>query len=703
MKDDSNDAKKRDSSEVDISEALMNQSFGSLPDALASCDPIKTQILSQADRDSIQEYLSGHFEEEAAVKWSVKRVAPSPGDPDRPPSISFLGEKDYILHQMIGSGGFGEVWEAIQTSLGRTIALKYLRKDLFETGREDKTRGKALDMSFRQEALATANLEHPNIVPIHEVGVDQEGRPLIAMKRIGGRCWQEILDVDFSVLPYNKYLVKHLAVLIDVCQAVAFAHSRGIVHRDIKPSQVMVGEFGEVVLMDWGLAIMFDSELFEQHAPGSLDKDIPTLATASNPAGTLAFMAPEQTEKSAEKIGAHTDIYLLGGLLYYILTGKTPHDPDSVSQAFNQARNGIIRPMLDSPYGDEIPPSLVFLATQAMAPDPEDRIASARDFITEIENYLTGAGKREESRYIGNSVLEQLNESNLEYAELSDLLSQIAQARILDPENDAAIEAEQILRLRYAERALKNQDYVLARIQALRLDEDNKRSHYLEKANQGERRIQKQNYYQRLISLLLSLVLVWAGTTFYFVNSDMEVLNQVNRDYLKAREGYMVQYKELFQVIPLEIRLNELPQDEILVNAGGAWSEFTRALLDLLDYATSEALISDARQEKTQLARVVESQLHFFESVYLPDGIQEPEDLAVFNQPAFESFRAELDQTMPEFLSLTTREILLKWQSRANVVRITSLTFAFLAFLMIVYFVLTYVVRRKNLYLASNN
>ncbi|MCC5878258.1 MAG: serine/threonine protein kinase, partial [Candidatus Sumerlaeia bacterium] len=343
----------------------------------------------------------------------------------------------------------------------------YLRKDLFEEAKSDESRGRALDVSFRQEALATANLEHPNIIPVHEVGVDQDGRPLIAMKRIGGRCWQDILDQDFSLLPYSEYLSKHLPILIDVSQAVAFAHSRGIVHRDIKPAQVMVGEFGEVVLMDWGLSVLFNEELLIQHAPGSIERDIPTLSTASNPAGTLAFMAPEQTEKHAMGLGPHTDVYLLGGILYYILTGRTPHDPDSVSQAFNQARKGIVRPMQDSPFGNEIPPPLVFIATQAMAPEPEDRIPSALSFIEELQNYLTGASKREESRHLTASVLEQLSSDNLEYAELSDLLSQIAQARILDGQNEEAIGAEQVLRKRYTERALGNQDYVLAKIQAL--------------------------------------------------------------------------------------------------------------------------------------------------------------------------------------------------------------------------------------------
>lgn len=619
----------QNASDPDISEALLRESFGTYSDALASIDPVKTQILDPEEYGNVSDLIRKKLSEEEAVRWAVKKVAtPSPDSPT--PLSNQITNNDYILHQIIGKGGFGEVWEAIQTSLGRSVALKYLRKDLFEEAKNDESRGRALDVSFRQEALATANLEHPNIIPVHEVGVDQEGRPLIAMKRIGGRCWQDILDEDFSLMPYREYLGKHLPVLMDVSQAVAFAHSRGIVHRDIKPSQVMVGEFGEVVLMDWGLAVLYDESLLTRHAPGSVERDIPTLTTASNPAGTLAFMAPEQTEKHAKDIGPHTDVYLLGGLLYYILTGKTPHDPDSVSQAFNQARKGIVRPMEESPFGNEIPPPLVFIATQAMAPEPEERIPSALGFIEELQNYLTGASKREESRHLTASVLEQLSNTNIEYAELSDLLSQIAQARILDPGNEEAVGAEQILRKRYAERALRNQDYVLARIQALRLEDDRQRHHYLEKSNHGERRLQKQNYYQRLISLLLSLILVWAGTTFYFVNSDMESNHRVDREFVQAREHYMEQKIQLFEVLPLKLALID-DEEEIVSEAASTWNKFVESIRDLLEYATQESFDSEARLEKTDLARTVESQLQFFESVNLPDGINHVEDLKVFN------------------------------------------------------------------------
>src|SRR5690606_21487394 len=104
------------------------------------------------------------------------------------------------------------------------------------------------DRQFQQEAVITANLEHPNIVPVYDLGVDSDGRPLLAMKLVRGTPWDLLIDADFKELVTDEYLAKHLPILLSMCQAVAFAHSRRIIHRDLKPSQVMVGEFGEVLL-----------------------------------------------------------------------------------------------------------------------------------------------------------------------------------------------------------------------------------------------------------------------------------------------------------------------------------------------------------------------------------------------------------------------------------------------------------------------
>ncbi len=212
-------------------------------------------------------------------------------------------EIEYDTTKEIGRGGFGEVWEAVQTSLDRVVAVKRLRRDRVQRADVSKGYVRFMEDAFRREAMTTACLEHPNIVPVHDLASDNEGKPLLAMKLVRGSQWDFLMRTDFNELPVEEFLAKHIPILLSVAQAVAFAHSRGIVHRDIKPGQVMVGEFGEVVLMDWGLAILYDATALKgsgQRLSAMLARE-PTSATS--PAGTLAFMAPELVQLLRERVG----------------------------------------------------------------------------------------------------------------------------------------------------------------------------------------------------------------------------------------------------------------------------------------------------------------------------------------------------------------------------------------------------------------
>ena len=499
------------SSEVHLDEA--DQALvTAMGNPLQSHDPMRSAMIAgNAAELSFRSRVMEAMQRDRHSRWRVLKVArtDTEGIDETDPS-----RQDYVAHQLIGKGGFGEIWESRQASLGRLVALKYLRREIFEERKDDPEKGEALDQSFRQEALATANLEHPNIVPVHEVGVDQDGRPLIAMKLVRGQCWQDILDHDFYALPFSEYLSKHLPVLIDVAQAVAFAHSRGVIHRDIKPAQVMVGEFGEVVLMDWGLAVMVDPERFASHNPIGRELGLPTLKSATNPAGTLAYMAPEQTQKTAEMLGTHTDIYLLGGLLYYVLTGQTPHDPDSVVTAFRQARVGEYRPLLASRRGSEISHTLMLIMARALAADPLDRQENAQEFITDIRDYLHGAGRRDESLLITDQVRVDLERGILGYGEFNKALGDIAHARVLHRDNPDADELEETGRIRYARLAMQNGDHVLAKLQCSGITNGEKREEILRQVHIGEERIRLRDFQQRLLhglALMLFFVMIWLG------------------------------------------------------------------------------------------------------------------------------------------------------------------------------------------------
>lgn len=248
---------------------------------------------------------------------------------------------NFIRRERLGKGGMGIVHAAEQASLGRVVAIKQLKK-----GRSSKP----LDQQrFLSEGLVTAALEHPNIVPIHELSCDQDGGFFVAMKRVQGLPWNKSIK-DLS-------LHENIDILLRVADAVGYAHSRGVLHRDLKPANIMVGSFGEVQVMDWGLAVAF-----VDGAPGE------RLARNNVVAGTPRYMPPEVASGLLEQVGPASDVYLLGGLLFEILTKRSPHPGSSTSEAlFNASRNAL-HPHPKPEDGD-----LLDCAIRALAENPGDR------------------------------------------------------------------------------------------------------------------------------------------------------------------------------------------------------------------------------------------------------------------------------------------------------------------------------------------
>lgn len=424
----------------------------------------------------------------------------------------------FVLRRRIGMGGMGEVWEAVQSKLSRPIAVKRLRSDLSEGSGTTPADVAALRLLFRQEALTAASLDHPNIVPVHDYSTDEKGFPLLAMKLVRGVTWSDEVAADFPVLPVEEFLARHLPILIGVTQAVAFAHSRGIVHRDLKPSQVMVGEFGEVVLMDWGLAVSVGDAPAPVAGADPFPAPAPDRASASNPAGTFAFMAPEQTERTCAGIGPWTDVYLLGGTLYHLLTGSYPHDAESASTAFEQARGGIVAPPAERCPGREIPDELARLAMRALAPAPADRPASAREFLAELQGFLSGAGKRRESAALVASARARLESAaGADYVPLAAGDEELSRALGLWPGNPDARPLQLRLLESYARTALLHDDLVLARLQAERLPDGPSRAELMG-AVEARRAAQRRAARQRKAFLgasVVFLVLLAAGSVRY--------------------------------------------------------------------------------------------------------------------------------------------------------------------------------------------
>ncbi|MDH5490902.1 MAG: serine/threonine protein kinase [Myxococcales bacterium] len=268
----------------------------------------------------------------------------------------------------LGEGGMGIVRAAVQLSLGRTVAVKTLREG---AEREQGT------LEVLREAWAAGALEHPNVVPIHDLALSEEGTPILIMKRIDGSDWASLMHEPETLrerFGADDPLEWNLRTLMQVCHAVAYAHERGIVHRDLKPENVMVGRFGEVFLVDWGLAV----SLREQDAGRlRLARDIRHMA------GTPCYMAPEMLglDFAGRPIDERTDVYLLGGILFEILSGGPPHQGTSLHE--------LVRSIL-APEAPRVggPRELAALARRALHPDPESRPQSAGELRAQLQAFL---------------------------------------------------------------------------------------------------------------------------------------------------------------------------------------------------------------------------------------------------------------------------------------------------------------------------
>jgi serine/threonine protein kinase len=367
----------------------------------------------------------------------------------------------YVLKRQVGRGAFGEVWEAIQVTLERTVAIKRLREEHIES-KDPSSPSSIHELAFHREALIAGQLDHPNIVPVYDLGADEQGRPLLAMKLVTGMAWDESLAKDLA-LGHQERLQKHIPILAQVVRAVAFAHARGVVHRDLKPSQVMLGEYGEVYLMDWGLAVASDptADTDEGLRPVTVATPLPQ---ASNPAGTVAYMAPEQTDPDTKRIGPWTDVYLLGGILYNILTGTCPHPQPSSMDAFLHAARGLVEPASVRTPDRLIPEELESLCNWALHPTPSERPQSAGAFLDSLQAYLTGATSREDSRIFGEqaqALWDSLPDSPA-YEELEQCDRLLTDALTKWPGNDPARQLQQQVLVRYTRSALQQSDFALA-------------------------------------------------------------------------------------------------------------------------------------------------------------------------------------------------------------------------------------------------
>ncbi len=326
----------------------------------------------------------------------------------------------YALGEVIGKGGMGEVVNAHDRRIGRTVALKRLNAE--SPTEVDVTR-------FLREARIQARLDHPAVVPVHELGRDERGRPYFTMKRLTGVTLREQLPTE---APGSQRMLRAFG---EICLAVEFAHMRGVVHRDIKPSNIMLGDYGEVYVLDWGLA-----RVFADVPTDVVTTDIDSLDGNSEPSqllGTPGYIAPEQLATGGE-VARPVDVYALGSILFEILT-KHPLHPRKSQSAIASTLSAltVVSPALRHPEL-EIPVELDALCTAALSMDAASR-PSAREIAERVQAFLDGDRDLARRKHVALDELAKARRA-LDDGERAHAMHAAGRAMALDPECPGAAE-----------------------------------------------------------------------------------------------------------------------------------------------------------------------------------------------------------------------------------------------------------------------
>lgn len=275
----------------------------------------------------------------------------------------------YSVVKKLNEGGMKAIWEVEDRRTARKVAMALIQAEKIASQKDIA--------AFLYEARLTSNLQHPNIIPIYDIALDENGNPYFTMKALKGETLNDILKSR------SQTHTRLLGIFLKVCNAIAYAHAKGVIHLDLKPSNIIVGDYGDVHVLDWGLAILVTQ-------PGETKpRDIV--------GGTPGYMAPEQAQNTPGEITFQTDVYMLGAILYEILTRHCPIEGGTTKDLLQKTVRGEVPSPSQHAPQQKIPGALAAIAMKALATDPADRYANVASLIRDLQQFMDGFATRAEN------------------------------------------------------------------------------------------------------------------------------------------------------------------------------------------------------------------------------------------------------------------------------------------------------------------